>query len=79
VASDTGPPDPADGPRRYIFELAKPGSPGVPPLEHRILRAIGVRIRWRIDLDEARRKAGAVSANEINNGGNREPRGEERI
>jgi replication initiator protein RepSA len=33
-------PDPADGPNRYRFELARPGSPGVRPVEHRILRAI---------------------------------------
>jgi hypothetical protein len=50
-------PDPADGPRRYVFEIAKPGSPGVPPIEHRILRAIHQRIRWREQLGAARRLA----------------------
>jgi hypothetical protein len=75
AATDTRPPDPADGPRRYIFELAKPGSPGVPPLEHRILRAIGVRIRWRTERDEAKRRAAGVSANEINIGGVSRPAG----
>jgi hypothetical protein len=50
-------PDPADGPRRYLFEIAKSGSPGVPPVEHRILRAIHQRIRWREQLDAARRSA----------------------
>src|SRR5947207_1618326 len=52
----TGPPDPPDGPHRYLYELAKPGSPGVPPVEHRILRAIHNRVRWRQQLAEAKRR-----------------------
>ncbi|MEV4756006.1 replication initiator [Micromonospora sp. NPDC049559] len=48
---------------RYRFELARPEDPDVLPLEHRLLRAISARIRWRTDLDTARRRAaGAVSA-----------------
>jgi hypothetical protein len=52
-----GPPDPADGPNRYRFEYARPGSPGVPPLEHRILRAIAQRLQWRKQLDAAKSRA----------------------
>jgi len=52
------------GDNRYRFELARPEDPDVPPLEHRILRAISARIRWRAQLDAARRAAdlSAVSA-----------------
>nr|WP_050778000.1 replication initiator [Micromonospora sp. ATCC 39149]QLJ99129.1 replication initiation protein [Micromonospora carbonacea] len=46
--------DDADGSKRYQFELARPEDPDVPPLEHRLLRAISARIRWRTDLDTAR-------------------------
>ena len=38
--------EPADR-RRYAWELARPDDPDVPPLEHRLLRAISERIRWR--------------------------------
>ncbi|GIJ75973.1 hypothetical protein Xph01_04050 [Micromonospora phaseoli] len=55
--------DEVDGPNRYRFELARPEDPDVPPLEHRLLRAISARIRWRTDLDTARqRTAATVSA-----------------
>ena len=48
---------------RYTFELAKPGDPDVPPVEHRILRAISTRVRWREALARAReRRSIAVSA-----------------
>jgi hypothetical protein len=56
----------ADGPPRYRFELARPDDLDVPPVEHRILRAISTRIRWRQALDAAKARAkdrpGAVSA-----------------
>jgi len=55
--------DSADQSTRYRFELARPGDPDVPPAEHRILRAISTRIRWRQALSAARQRApGAVSA-----------------
>jgi hypothetical protein len=50
-------PDPADGPRRYLFELAKPGSPGVADLETRVQREVGRRIQQRAALDAARTRA----------------------
>lgn len=43
---------------RYRFELARPDDPDVLPLEHRILRAVSARIRWRSQLDAARRRLG---------------------
>jgi hypothetical protein len=35
---------------RYRFELARPEDPDVLPLEHRILRAVSERIRWRAQV-----------------------------
>jgi hypothetical protein len=49
-----------DNPQRYRFELARPEDPDVLPLEHRILRAVSARIRWRTDLDAARQRASAA-------------------
>jgi hypothetical protein len=43
-----------DGKPRYRFELAQPGEPDVPPAEHRLLRAISTRLRWRAALAKAR-------------------------
>ena len=50
--------------QRHAWELARPTDPDVPPIGHRILRAISARIRWRAQLDAARRAAdlSAVSA-----------------
>ncbi|WP_181570674.1 replication initiator [Micromonospora robiginosa] len=53
--------DDADGSKRYRFELARPEDPDVPPLEHRLLRAISARIRWRTDLDTARLRTTAIT------------------
>jgi hypothetical protein len=59
---DQGVTDP-DNPDRYRFELARPEDPDILPLEHRILRAVSARIRWRTQLDAARQRApGGVSA-----------------
>lgn len=46
-------------PRRYTWELAKPGDPDLPPLGHRLLRTISERIQQRVQLDHARRQANA--------------------
>jgi hypothetical protein len=55
--------DEPNEPDRYTFELARPSDPDVPPVEHRILRAISTRVRWRQALARARqRPPGAVSA-----------------
>jgi hypothetical protein len=50
-------PDPTEGPKRYWFALARPGDPDVAPVEHRILRAISTRIRWRAALASARQRS----------------------
>jgi hypothetical protein len=55
--------DPDDQSQRYRFDLARPGDPDVPPVEHRILRTISTRIRWRQALARARENPpGTVSA-----------------
>ncbi|MEV5447699.1 replication initiator, partial [Streptomyces sp. NPDC052644] len=54
--------DDLDGSKRYRFELARPEDPDVPPLEHRLLRAISARIRWRADLDTARIRTATTAA-----------------
>jgi hypothetical protein len=59
--TDKTQPEP-DGSRRYLFELAKPGSPGVPPIEQRILRAIAQRIQWRAEMAAARARNSSDSA-----------------
>lgn len=54
------------GPDRYRFELARPEDPDVLPREHRILRAVSARIRWRAALDSARQRApGHLSATAV--------------
>lgn len=53
--------EPAEA-NRYRFELARPGSPGVAPVEHRLLTAISQRIAWRAELQTARRSALAAAA-----------------
>jgi len=44
----------------FVFELAHPDDPDVPPYQYRILRAIAARVRWRAELDAARRRAGPL-------------------
>ncbi|MEU3455676.1 replication initiator [Micromonospora sp. NPDC006766] len=50
---------PLGGEQRHAWELAKPTDPDVPPLGHRVLRAISERIQWRAQLDAAKRAADA--------------------
>jgi replication initiator protein RepSA len=52
-----------DQSRRYTFERARPDDPDVPPVEHRLLRAISTRVRWRSALARARQQPpGQLSA-----------------
>ncbi|KAB1112434.1 replication initiation protein [Micromonospora aurantiaca] len=53
--ADTAPA--GSGTVRHAWELAKPTDPDVPPIGHRVLRAISERIQWRAQLDAARRAA----------------------
>jgi hypothetical protein len=40
------------------WELARPDDPDVPPLQHRLLRAVAQRIQRRAQLDSARQRLG---------------------
>jgi hypothetical protein len=45
-------------PAPIAWELAKPSDPDLPPLQHRLLRAISTRIQQRAELKAARERAG---------------------
>ena len=45
-------------PAPVAWELARPDDPDVPPLEHRLLRAISARIQQRQQLRAVRERAG---------------------
>ncbi|MEU8607125.1 replication initiator [Actinoplanes sp. NPDC048791] len=67
AAADASPP--ADhqmaSPSPFAWEMARPGDPDLPPLEHRLLRAVSQRIQRRAQLAAARRQDGPdVSATE---------------
>jgi hypothetical protein len=47
VAVEPGTPDP------YAWELVRPDDPDLPPIGHRLLRAVSERIRWRQQLRAA--------------------------
>ncbi len=47
--------------QRYRYQVAKRGDPDVPPVEHRILRAISTRVRWRKAIEQAQQ----LSAKEV--------------
>ena len=59
-ADDADPGQPAT----YAWELARPDDPDIPPLQHRLLRALSQRAQWKAALLAARDKAaqGAASA-----------------
>jgi len=45
--------DTAD-PGRYEYQIARPGDPDVPPLQHRLMHAIATRQRWKDQLNHVR-------------------------
>ena len=49
--------DQDNDPRRYAWGAINPSSPEVPPLEHRILRAVAKRHEWRTQMELAQRRA----------------------
>ena len=50
-------------PAPVAWELARPDDPDVPPLEHRLLRAISARIQQRQQLRAARERLSAAVGN----------------
>jgi hypothetical protein len=61
LTSDTGD-DQEPSSARYAWELARRDDPDLPPLGHRLLRAISQRIQQRAQLDAARGQANAPPA-----------------
>ncbi|MEU7996168.1 replication initiator [Micromonospora sp. NPDC049060] len=55
-ADDADPVDQNDAPA-YAWELARPDDPDIPPLQHRLLRALSQRAQWKAALLAARDKA----------------------
>jgi hypothetical protein len=49
--------DTGEAASRFAWELARPYDPDIPPLAHRLLRAISERARWRSELLAARDRA----------------------
>jgi hypothetical protein len=46
----------------FAWEMARPGDPDLPPLEHRLLRAVSQRIQRRAQVVAARQRADDLSA-----------------
>jgi hypothetical protein len=67
LSEDEAQGDTAEQPQRYMFELAGPHGPDVPPIGVRLLRAVAERKRWRDEIDRMT-KHEPVSANKINTG-----------
>ena len=55
--TDAGRPTSPATPAPVAWEMARPDDPDLPPLEHRLLRAISTRIQRRRELDAARERA----------------------
>ncbi|MGA4730505.1 replication initiator [Micromonospora taraxaci] len=55
-ADDADPATP-DQPTAYAWEMARPDDPDIPPLQHRLLRALSQRAQWKAALLAARDRA----------------------
>ncbi|MBQ1035888.1 replication initiator [Micromonospora sp. C81] len=55
-ADDADPATP-DQPAAYAWEMARPDDPDIPPLQHRLLRALSQRAQWKAALLAARDRA----------------------
>ncbi|RAO23353.1 hypothetical protein MED15_01193 [Micromonospora noduli] len=55
--------DPAgpDQPTAYAWEMARPDDPDIPPLQHRLLRALSQRAQWKAALLAARDRAATAA------------------
>jgi hypothetical protein len=63
--------DPMNGPKRYRYSYARPGSPGVPTTDELIAHQIEMKLKWKADLDAARARAPdrtATPTNDVHNG-----------
>ncbi|GIF68759.1 hypothetical protein Ais01nite_67940 [Asanoa ishikariensis] len=62
ISADSATADPVDAASDerapVAWEIARPDDPDVPPVEHRLLRAVAQRVQRRQQLDAARQRAG---------------------
>ncbi|MEH0841902.1 replication initiator [Micromonospora sp. CPCC 205711] len=54
-----------DAPPAYAWELARPDDPDIPPLQHRLLRALSQRAQWRAALLAARDRAATTDTSTV--------------
>ncbi|WUR59774.1 replication initiation protein [Micromonospora chokoriensis] len=54
-----------DDPPAYAWELARPEDPDIPPLQHRLLRALSQRAQWKAALLAARDRAATAAPTTI--------------
>ncbi|MFG3557412.1 replication initiator [Micromonospora sp. NPDC047557] len=59
-ADDSDPAGP-DQPAAYAWEMARPDDPDMPPLQHRLLRALSQRAQWKAALLAARDRAATAA------------------
>ncbi|MER7587960.1 replication initiator [Micromonospora sp. NPDC127501] len=59
-ADDADPAGP-DQPTAYAWEMARPDDPDIPPLQHRLLRALSQRAQWKAALLAARDRAATAA------------------
>ncbi|MET7425409.1 replication initiator [Dactylosporangium sp. NPDC005555] len=62
-------PEAGDGsPTSIAWELAKPNDPDMPPMRHRLLRALAQRMQWRSAINAARDRAAQYQQRSGDNG-----------
>ncbi|MET7398853.1 replication initiator [Dactylosporangium sp. NPDC005572] len=67
LGGDDQAPTVEEGPAPVAWELARPNDPDMPPMRHRLLRALAQRIQWRNALNAAKdRAAQHADANDSN-------------
>ncbi|MFB9181352.1 replication initiator [Dactylosporangium sucinum] len=58
-----------EGPAPVAWELARPNDPDMPPMRHRLLRALAQRIQWRNALNAAKDRAAQYEASTTHEAG----------
>ncbi|MEU1884206.1 replication initiator [Micromonospora rifamycinica] len=57
IPADDAPTAGPNDPPAYAWELARPDDPDIPPLQHRLLKALSQRAQWKAALNAARDRA----------------------
>ncbi|MFY1625864.1 replication initiator [Micromonospora sp. WMMD735] len=61
VGADDAPTTGPDDPPAFAWELARPDDPDIPPLQHRLLKALSQRAQWKAALRAAQDRASSAS------------------